>query len=132
MNSSGVRLASRLINCCLISLTDTSNHKSRKAPKAAARCGQCVPSISRYLPIQSCCSGRAETLTYDITMPVCPRCAHPAGMRPYLRAVQSGRPIVTFAANSAFSRDIAHVLHPYTNLKKHQQNGPLIIARGEG
>jgi 4-aminobutyrate---pyruvate transaminase len=53
-------------------------------------------------------------------------------MRPYLRAVQSGRPIVTFAANSAFSRDIAHVLHPYTNLKKHQQNGPLIIARGEG
>jgi len=39
---------------------------------------------------------------------------------------------VTFAANSAFSRDIAHVLHPYTNLKKHQQNGPLIITRGEG
>jgi 4-aminobutyrate--pyruvate transaminase len=39
---------------------------------------------------------------------------------------------VNFAANSAFSRDIAHVLHPYTNLKKHQQNGPLIIARGEG
>src|SRR5262249_25235912 len=28
--------------------------------------------------------------------------------------------------------DIAHVLHPYTNLKKHQQNGPLIITRGEG
>ena len=53
-------------------------------------------------------------------------------MRPHLRAVQSGRPIVTFAANSAFSRDIANVLHPYTNLKKHQQNGPLIIARGEG
>jgi adenosylmethionine-8-amino-7-oxononanoate aminotransferase len=40
--------------------------------------------------------------------------------------------IVTFAVNSAFSRDIAHVLHPYTNLKKHQRNGPLIIARGEG
>ena len=39
---------------------------------------------------------------------------------------------MTFAANSAFSRDIAHVLHPYTNLKKHQQNGPLIITRGEG
>jgi len=39
---------------------------------------------------------------------------------------------VTFAANSAFSRDIAHVLHPYTNLKKHQQNGPLIITRGDG
>jgi 4-aminobutyrate--pyruvate transaminase len=39
---------------------------------------------------------------------------------------------VNFAPNSAFSRDIAHVLHPYTNLKKHQQKGPLIIARGEG
>jgi 4-aminobutyrate---pyruvate transaminase len=39
---------------------------------------------------------------------------------------------VTVPANSAFSRDIAHVLHPYTNLKKHQQGGPLIITRGEG
>ena len=39
---------------------------------------------------------------------------------------------MTVAANSAFSRDIAHVLHPYTHLKKHQQNGPLIITRGEG
>lgn len=39
---------------------------------------------------------------------------------------------MTLAANSGFSRDIAHVLHPYTNLKKHQQNGPLIIVRGEG
>jgi 4-aminobutyrate--pyruvate transaminase len=39
---------------------------------------------------------------------------------------------VTVAANSAFSRDIARVLHPYTNLKKHEQNGPLIITRGDG
>jgi 4-aminobutyrate---pyruvate transaminase len=39
---------------------------------------------------------------------------------------------VTFAANSAFSRDVAHVLHPYTDLKKHQQSGPLIIVRGDG
>ena len=39
---------------------------------------------------------------------------------------------MTVAANSAFSRDIARVLHPYTHLKKHEQNGPLIIARGEG
>ncbi len=39
---------------------------------------------------------------------------------------------MTFAANSAFSRDIAHVLHPYTNLRRHQQKGPLIITRGEG
>ncbi len=39
---------------------------------------------------------------------------------------------MTFSANSAFRRDIAHILHPYTNLKKHEQNGPLIITRGEG
>ena len=39
---------------------------------------------------------------------------------------------MTFAGNSAFSRDIAHVLHPYTNLRRHQQKGPLIITRGEG
>jgi 4-aminobutyrate---pyruvate transaminase len=40
--------------------------------------------------------------------------------------------IVNVAANSAFSREIAHVLHPYTHLKKHEQKGPLIIVRGEG
>jgi hypothetical protein len=34
-----------------------------------------------------------------------------------------GRLIVTFAANSAFSRDIAHVLHPYTNLKNISRTG---------
>ena len=39
---------------------------------------------------------------------------------------------MNIAPNSAFSRDVAHVLHPYTNLKKHQLNGPLIIARGDG
>jgi 4-aminobutyrate---pyruvate transaminase len=39
---------------------------------------------------------------------------------------------VTTQGNSAASRDIAHVLHPYTNLRLHQQRGPLIIARGEG
>ena len=35
-------------------------------------------------------------------------------------------------ANSAAARDIAAVLHPYTDLKMHQQNGPIVIARGEG
>ncbi|GAB6053375.1 aspartate aminotransferase family protein [Magnetospira thiophila] len=35
-------------------------------------------------------------------------------------------------ANSAAARDIAHYLHPYTNLKTHQTSGPLIITRGEG
>ena len=36
------------------------------------------------------------------------------------------------AGNSAASRDIAFALHPYTNLKTHQQNGPLVITRGKG
>ncbi len=34
--------------------------------------------------------------------------------------------------NSAASRDIAFAIHPYTNLKTHLQNGPLVITRGEG
>jgi 4-aminobutyrate--pyruvate transaminase len=28
--------------------------------------------------------------------------------------------------------DLAHVFHPYTNLVKHPETGPLVIARGEG
>ena len=35
-------------------------------------------------------------------------------------------------ANSAAARDIAHTLHPYTDLVTHQQTGPMIISRGEG
>ena len=34
--------------------------------------------------------------------------------------------------NSAAARDIANVLHPYTDLKTHQEVGPLVISRGEG
>ena len=34
--------------------------------------------------------------------------------------------------NSAASRDIATLLHPYTNLKAHQTKGPLIITGGRG
>jgi 4-aminobutyrate---pyruvate transaminase len=34
--------------------------------------------------------------------------------------------------NSAASRDLATLLHPYTNLKAHQTKGPLIISRGRG
>src|SRR5580704_8692340 len=34
--------------------------------------------------------------------------------------------------NSAASRDIATLLHPYTNLKTHQSKGPLIITGGRG
>jgi len=36
------------------------------------------------------------------------------------------------APNSAAARDIAFCVHPYTNLKKHQETGPLVITRGEG
>lgn len=35
-------------------------------------------------------------------------------------------------ANSAAARDIASVLHPYTDLKAHAENGPLIITGGRG
>jgi 4-aminobutyrate--pyruvate transaminase len=34
--------------------------------------------------------------------------------------------------NSAASRDIANYLHPYTNLRAHEETGPLVITRGEG
>ena len=34
--------------------------------------------------------------------------------------------------NSPYARDIAHHLHPQTNLRLHESEGPLIIDRGEG
>ena len=34
--------------------------------------------------------------------------------------------------NSTAARDVAHVLHPYTNLVKHETVGPLVIERGKG
>jgi 4-aminobutyrate--pyruvate transaminase len=34
--------------------------------------------------------------------------------------------------NSPASRDIASVLHPYTNLDRHAEVGPLVITRGQG
>ncbi len=37
-----------------------------------------------------------------------------------------------FGANSAAARDIANVLHPYTDLQAHQQVGPVIISHGKG
>lgn len=36
------------------------------------------------------------------------------------------------AANSAAARDIAYCIHPYTNLKRHRETGPLVITRGDG
>ena len=37
-----------------------------------------------------------------------------------------------FGANSAAARDIATVLHPYTDLQAHQQVGPVVISHGKG
>jgi 4-aminobutyrate--pyruvate transaminase len=34
--------------------------------------------------------------------------------------------------NSAAARDIAYHLHPYTDARRHEADGPLIISRGEG
>jgi 4-aminobutyrate--pyruvate transaminase len=34
--------------------------------------------------------------------------------------------------NSNAARDIANVLHPYTDAKAHLKNGPLVISRGKG
>jgi 4-aminobutyrate---pyruvate transaminase len=39
---------------------------------------------------------------------------------------------MTSLGNSAASRDIAHVLHPYTDLAAHQRRGPLVIRHGAG
>ncbi len=34
--------------------------------------------------------------------------------------------------NSAAARDVAHALHPFTDLVTHEQSGPLVITRGKG
>ncbi len=39
---------------------------------------------------------------------------------------------MTDLPNSPESRDVASVLHAYTNLKKHQETGPLVIRKGKG
>jgi 4-aminobutyrate--pyruvate transaminase len=39
---------------------------------------------------------------------------------------------MSFKGNSAASRDLAHVLHPYTNLKKFETAGPLIMTGSRG
>ncbi len=36
------------------------------------------------------------------------------------------------APNSAAARDVAYSLHPYTNARKHEETGPLIIEHGKG
>ena len=39
---------------------------------------------------------------------------------------------MTVLPNSPHARDIASVIHPYTNLVKHEEKGPLIIEKGDG
>ncbi|MGI3163429.1 aspartate aminotransferase family protein [Pseudooceanicola sp. 200-1SW] len=35
-------------------------------------------------------------------------------------------------SNSLVAADIAHSMHPYTNMRAHEEQGPMVIARGEG
>lgn len=39
---------------------------------------------------------------------------------------------MSFQPNSPAARDVAYFLHPYTNAKAHEEQGPMIIERGEG
>lgn len=39
---------------------------------------------------------------------------------------------MTIQPNSTQARDIAHALHPYTNLKLHERIGPTVISSGHG
>ena len=39
---------------------------------------------------------------------------------------------MTYIPNSIEARDVASVVHMQTNLRKHQQSGPLVITRGDG
>jgi 4-aminobutyrate--pyruvate transaminase len=39
---------------------------------------------------------------------------------------------MTIVPNSTAARDIAYHLHPYTNAVRHEAEGPLVMARGEG
>lgn len=39
---------------------------------------------------------------------------------------------MNFQPNSLAARDIASLLHPYTNLKTHQEVGPHVVTRGDG
>lgn len=38
----------------------------------------------------------------------------------------------SYQPNSAAARDVAYLIHPYTNFETHESQGPLIIERGEG
>ena len=96
------------------------------------------------LSMAKACGGRAPRLCADAQP-----CAHfltlaqggpsshagfragPCGpMVAYPSKENTDDPAPQFATRRA--RDIANVLHPYTDLKAHQENGPLVITRGKG
>jgi 4-aminobutyrate---pyruvate transaminase len=68
-------------------------------------------------------------LTYDITEWKCGTAKKRAGEGGILLESEMELSILS---NSAASRDIASVLHPYTNLQAHQDKGPLVITSGRG
>ncbi|WP_299843280.1 aspartate aminotransferase family protein [uncultured Jannaschia sp.] len=39
---------------------------------------------------------------------------------------------MTKMSNSLVASDMAHSMHPYTNMRAHERDGPMIIARGDG
>ena len=39
---------------------------------------------------------------------------------------------MTLRPNSLHSSDIAHSMHPYTNMRLHEEKGPMIIAERNG
>ena len=39
---------------------------------------------------------------------------------------------MALAPNSLQARDILYTVHPYTNLRQHEQQGPLVISGGDG
>ena len=39
---------------------------------------------------------------------------------------------MTVLPNSLQARDIAYQMHPYTNARRHERVGPMVIDRGEG
>src|SRR5271165_3961283 len=43
-----------------------------------------------------------------------------------------GSTTLTPAASKSASRDIATAIHPYTNLKLHETEGPMVITEGDG
>jgi adenosylmethionine-8-amino-7-oxononanoate aminotransferase len=40
--------------------------------------------------------------------------------------------VATWNTTQLIEQDIAHMLHPVTNLRRHRESGPLVLVRGEG